>query len=122
MQIEEGGVAGGVWRGVQIMAVAFGTVDSMQGGGERDSGLCEEGSAGSSYRCQRAEDSDDLGFLVPQLSGQQLGQKEVHDLIKNEYYGAWSVAIITLNSLILQERELKQAGMKCPIQDHIADK
>ena len=103
------------------MTVPFGKVDSMQGGGERVSGLCGEGSAGSSYRCQRAEDSDDLGFLVPPLSGQQSGQKEVHDLIKNEYYGAWSVAVITLNSLILRERELKQAGMKCPIQGHIAD-
>ena len=37
----------------------------------------------------------------------------------NEYYGALTVAIITLNSLFLQE--LKQASIKCPIQDHIAD-
>lgn len=103
------------------MAGAFGKVDSMQGGGKRDSGLCGEGSGGSSYRCQRAEDRDDLGFLVPQLSGQQLAQNEVHDLTTDEYYGALTVAITTLNSLLSQGRELKQASVKCPIQDHIAD-
>ena len=41
------------------MAGSFGKVDSMQGGGERDSGLGRKGSGGSSYRCQRAEGSDD---------------------------------------------------------------
>ena len=57
------------------MTVPFGKVDSMQGGGERVSGLCGEGSAGSSYRCQRAEDSDDLGFLVPPLFRPTVGAK-----------------------------------------------
>lgn len=49
------------------MAGAFGKVDSMQGGGEKNSGLGGKGSGGSSYRCQGAEGSDDRFSLTTAL-------------------------------------------------------